>query len=89
MGLTGGMSRRAAEVEAVSDSFERAEQARRGSPFLNTAQAAHFLGISVRSMERMRARATGPAPRRHARIVQYHIDDLQAWSRSRTDPAGR
>jgi len=69
----------------VSDAVERAEQARRGSPFLNTAQAAHFLGISVRSMERMRRRGDGPPPRRHARMVQYHIDDLQAWSGSCLD----
>ncbi|GAA0308518.1 helix-turn-helix domain-containing protein [Sphingomonas oligophenolica] len=69
----------------MSDAIERAQHAKRGSPFLNTAQAAHFLGISVRSMERMRARGTGPPPRRHARMVQYHIDDLQAWSRSCTD----
>ena len=75
----------------MDDDTMRAERARRGSPYLNTAQAAHFLGISVRTMQRMRAgktRDSGPIPRRHARMVQYHIDDLQAWSRSRSDGAG-
>ncbi|MES2443965.1 MAG: helix-turn-helix domain-containing protein [Pseudomonadota bacterium] len=71
----------------MDDEIERAERARRGSPYLNTAQAAHFLGISERSMQRMRAKGDGPTPRRHARMVQYHIDDLQAWSRARADEA--
>ena len=75
----------------MDDDILRAERAKRGSPYLNTAQAAHYLGISVRTMQRMRAgkmRDPGPIPRRHARMVQYHIDDLQAWSRDRSDGAG-
>ena len=73
----------------TDDDIQRAERAKRGSPYLNTAQAAHYLGISVRSMQRMRARAKGPIPRRHARMVLYHIDDLQAWSSGRSDGAAR
>lgn len=69
----------------MDDDISRAERARRGSPYLNTAQAAHFLKISERSMQRMRARNIGPTPRRHARMVLYHIDDLQAWSRAQSD----
>lgn len=69
----------------MDDDIQRAERAKRGSPYLNTAQAAHYLGVSVRSMQRMRAKGEGPTPRRHARMVQYHIDDLQAWSRARSD----
>ena len=64
---------------------ERAERAKRGCPYLNTAQAAHYLGISVRSMQRLRARHAGPKPRRHSQMVVYHIDDLEAWSRQRAD----
>jgi hypothetical protein len=67
----------------------RAERAKRGTPYLNTAQAAHYLGISVRTMERMRARKKGPTPRRHALMVLYHIDDLDAWSRAKSDGAGK
>jgi len=72
----------------MDDDILRAERAKRGSPYLNTAQAAHYLGISVRTLQRMRAGKSdreGPVPRRHARMVQYHIDDLQAWSRGRAD----
>jgi len=71
----------------MDDDILRAERAKRGSPYLNTAQAAYYLGISVRTMQRMRAKGEGPAPRRHARMVQYHIDDLQAWSQGRSDGA--
>ena len=69
----------------MDDDIARAERARNGNPFLNTAQAAHFLGLSVRTLQRMRVAGQGPVPRRHARTVQYHIDDLDAWSRSRAD----
>ncbi|CAN5319059.1 helix-turn-helix domain-containing protein [soil metagenome] len=69
----------------MEDDILRAERAKSGSPYLNTAQAAHFLGISVRSMQRMRGRGDGPTPRRHARMVLYHIDDLRSWSQTRSD----
>jgi len=72
----------------MDDDIFRAERAKSGSPYLNTAQAAHFLGISVRSLQRMRAASSdkeGPTPRRHARMVLYHIDDLRAWSQARSD----
>ncbi|MES1975417.1 MAG: helix-turn-helix domain-containing protein [Pseudomonadota bacterium] len=68
----------------MDDEHDRAERAKRGSPYLTTAQAAHYLGISERTLQRMRAgkgKKPGPTPRRHARMVQYHIDDLDAWSR--------
>jgi len=71
----------------MDDDIQRAERARRGSPYLNTAQAAHYLGISERTLQRMRAGKSGkegPAPRRHAHMVQYHIDDLDAWSRAQS-----
>lgn len=60
----------------------RAERARRSHPFLNTQQAAHYLGISARLLEKMRSRGKGPAFRRHSRFIQYHVDDLIAWSES-------
>ena len=64
------------------DDIARAERARTSRPFLNTRQAAHYLGISTRLLERMRSRGGGPPFRRHSRFVQYHIDDLIEWSRA-------
>lgn len=64
-----------------SDDIQRAAGARRGSPFLNTDQAAAYLALSSRQLKRMRVRGDGPVFRRHSRYVQYHVDDLDAWSR--------
>ena len=62
------------------DECARAEAARKGSPFLNTAQAAHYLGISRRTLEEMRERGEGPPCRKHGRQVRYHITEIEAWS---------
>lgn len=68
----------------TDDQIDRATRARRGSPFLNTEQAAAYLGFSARLMKRLRVSGEGPVFRRHSRYVQYHIDDLDAWSRDRS-----
>lgn len=78
------MRRHSQGSETMDDTILRAERAKRGSPYLNTAQAAHYLGISAHTMERLRKKGTGPVARRHAWMIQYHIDDLDAWSRSRS-----
>lgn len=65
-----------------SDSeIDRAGRARRGSPFLNTEQAAAYLKLSPRQLKRLRRAGKGPNFRRHSRYIQYHIDDLDGWSR--------
>lgn len=68
------------------DEIQRANRAKRGSPFLNTDQAAAYLKISARTLKRLRRGGKGPVFRRHSRFVQYHIDDLDGWS---SDHAGR
>jgi hypothetical protein len=62
------------------DNVTRANRAKRGSPFLNTDQAAAYLKISVRLLKQLRRDGKGPTFRRHSRFCQYHIDDLEAWS---------
>jgi predicted DNA-binding transcriptional regulator AlpA len=54
--------------------------AKKPSPFLNTAQAAHYLVCSQRTLERMRTQGAGPKFRKHGRHVRYMIDDLDSWS---------
>lgn len=68
------------------DDIQRANRAKRGSPFLNTEQAAAYLKISARTLKRLRRAGKGPVFRRHCRFVQYHVDDLAQWSR---DHSGR
>lgn len=67
------------------DDIARANRAKRGSPFLNTDQAAAYLKISSRLLKRLRVKGEGPLFRRHCRFVQYHIDDLDAWSRAQAN----
>ncbi|HEV7311322.1 helix-turn-helix domain-containing protein [Sphingopyxis sp.] len=62
------------------DSIARAKEAKRGSPFLSPKQAAHYLGVSLRTLQVHRTRGTGPRFRRHCRRIRYHIDDLDSWS---------
>ena len=69
----------------MDDDTDRADAARRGSPYLNARQAAFYLKMSPRSLQRLRVGGEGPVVRRHARMVLYHIDDLEAWSRTRAD----
>lgn len=59
-----------------------AEQARKESPFLTTAEAGTYVGLSRRTLEKMRTAGNGPIYRKHGRYVRYHIADLDAWSTS-------
>lgn len=69
------------------DEIARARRMVRGSPYLNTEQAAHYLGVSPWRMKALRKLGTGPRYRRHSRYVRYLIDDLVHWSRSTSQPA--
>lgn len=60
---------------------DRPSAERAPSPFLNTRQAAYYIRLSVRHLERMRKGGGGPRFRRHGRFVFYHVDDLEVWSR--------
>ncbi len=75
-----------------NDGVTRANRAKGGSPYLNTDQAAAYLKFSSRMLKRLRRAGKGPVFRLHSRFVQYHIDDLDAWSDARSvggshDPA--
>lgn len=63
-----------------NDENDRANRARKGSPFLTTAQAAFYVGLACPTLEKMRRQARGPRFRKHGRYVRYHIADLDAWS---------
>jgi hypothetical protein len=59
-----------------------APTARSDNPFLTPVQAGDFVKLSWRTLEKMRQKGEGPPFRRHGRYVRYHVDDLEAWSRS-------
>ena len=61
--------------------------------FLRTPEAARFLGLSGRTLEKHRTYGTGPAYRKLGGRVVYAIEDLQAWAdrgavTSTSDPRG-
>ena len=59
--------------------------------FLRTPEAARFLGLSGRTLEKHRTYGTGPQYRKIGGRVVYTLEDLQAWAdrgtkRSTSDP---
>jgi predicted DNA-binding transcriptional regulator AlpA len=59
--------------------------------FLRTPEAARFLGLSGRTLEKHRTYGTGPKYRKIGGRVVYALDDLQAWAdigakKSTSDP---
>ncbi|MEQ1516118.1 MAG: helix-turn-helix domain-containing protein [Usitatibacteraceae bacterium] len=61
--------------------------------YLRTPEAARFLSLSGRTLEKHRTYGTGPAYRKLGGRVVYAIDDLQAWANrgavtSTSDPRG-
>lgn len=62
-----------------------------GPRFIRTQQAAAYLGLSHRTLEKHRTYGTGPAYRKLGGRVLYAVEDLQAWADrgakvSTTDP---
>lgn len=47
---------------------------------LRTPEAARFLGLSDRTLEKHRSYGTGPVYRKIGGRVVYTLEDLQAWS---------
>jgi hypothetical protein len=54
------------------------------SPFLTVQEAAAYLKLSPNTLNNMRCRGGGPPYRKHGNLVFYHIDDLEAYTASRT-----
>ena len=62
--------------------------------YLRTPEAARFLGLSGRTLEKHRTYGTGPAYRKLGGRVVYSLEDLQAWANrgavtSTSDPNGQ
>lgn len=61
--------------------------------YLRTPEAARFLSLSGRTLEKHRTYGTGPAYHKLGGRVVYSIEDLQAWANrgavtSTSDPRG-
>ncbi|KAB2737406.1 helix-turn-helix transcriptional regulator [Brucella anthropi] len=61
--------------------------------FLRTKEAAEFLSLSARTLEKHRTYGTGPSYRKLGGRVVYAIEELEAWAErgavtSTSDPRG-
>ncbi len=48
--------------------------------FLNSKQAADYLGLKPNTLAKMRVYGNGPKYRKHGFRVLYSLDDLNVWS---------
>lgn len=51
-------------------------------PLFNTAEAAKYLVMSERTLERWRLQGAGPTYIKIGSLVRYDRDDLEAWEQS-------
>ncbi len=52
--------------------------------FLNNDEAAQFLNLSPRTLEKQRVIGGGPRFRKFGRRVLYAVSDLEVWANART-----
>ena len=51
---------------------------------LNQREAANYLRLSERTLERMRLLGTGPRYVKAYRLIRYRDEDLESWIAART-----
>ena len=51
--------------------------------YLDNRQAAHYLKLSPRTLDRLRLTGDGPRFRKFGRRVIYAIEDLEIWANER------
>ena len=52
--------------------------------YLSNAEAAEFLHLSPRTLEKQRVIGGGPKFRKFGRRVVYALDDLESWANARS-----
>jgi hypothetical protein len=74
------------EPEGVTPSSTQPAQplGDRAPRYLNNAEAAQFLRLSPRTLEKQRVIGGGPRFRKFGRRVMYAIEDLEAWANARS-----
>ncbi len=70
------------EIPTDISQFEK-EKRDNFSPFLNSAEAARRLKLSIHTLNKWRHLGKGPQFRDHGRRIVYHIDDLDSWSKGK------
>jgi hypothetical protein len=73
------------ETDAVTAATPQPAQPadKRSIRYLNNSEAAEFLRLSPRTLEKQRVIGGGPRFRKFGRRVMYAIEDLEAWANAR------
>lgn len=50
---------------------------------VGTIQAAHYLGLSRSSLEKLRCYGGGPKFYKYSKVIRYRPEDLDAWLNER------
>ena len=64
---------------SVLNSHEFLKLLREHRPWLSPAEAATYLGVSLRTLETWRAKGVGPTYRRQGKFVRYHVEVLDPF----------
>ena len=71
----------AAQIPAIGVNAK--EDLRANEHYLDTREAAAWLGLSPEMLERYRVRGEGPEFQRFGARVRYQLEDLEAWATAR------
>jgi hypothetical protein len=82
LGPSTGQSRHA-QAEP-RDTGPRAQVTHANPVFLNNGEAAKFLNLSPRTLEKQRVIGGGPRFRKFGRRVLYAVSDLEVWANARS-----
>ena len=69
---------------AIKDAPARETAPRRAARYLSNDEAADFLKLSPRTLEKQRVVGGGPKFRKFGRRVVYAIEDLESWANARS-----
>ncbi|MBN8761713.1 MAG: DNA-binding protein [Thiobacillus sp. 65-69] len=68
----------------VSTATQQPAQSTQSARYLTNSEAAEFLRLSPRTLEKQRVIGGGPRFRKFGRRVMYAISDLEAWADARS-----
>lgn len=66
--------------DTLHDDLLRAEAAKKGSPYLDMTQAAHYLRISPRTLQKKCRDGTGPKVHRIGERPRFLVRELDEWA---------
>jgi hypothetical protein len=82
LGPSTGQSRHAQAEQR--DTGTQTQATRGNCVFLNNDEAAKFLHLSPRTLEKQRVIGGGPRFRKFGRLVRYAVSDLEVWANARS-----